>query len=603
MGLSTRSTLSLVLALGTFAPVVSSSCIPDAPSNLLADPAILQHPAVTAAFEEVERTLSSLFTGSTRDGFSFAIIHASSPEKAYAFNHGVLKMNETSANDTSIVAQVDSDSIFRVASISKNIAALSALVVENESRAHAAFPPLTLDTPVRHALPEFGLPEKDWQNGGSEITLSMLATHSSGIPREGYVTDFNMVRGLAKADAETIGAEWAGVSPSQVIESVKQRNLMFAPGQRAAYSNAGSCILAYAAANYHNQLAGTNQTWTEYATSSILDHLNMTHSFFGAIPDALIPNIGVPGGPNWVDLVIGPGYDPAGGMWSSANDLSTYLHRIWLAPTPALITPTQRRTSLQPRLALPDGKQLVGFGWEIIAATDGATNKTYAIYGKSGDAGGSHAWLDAVPNLGYGIVALSQESQAADGGDYARVVPTAVRDAVHAVLLPAFAEALGGSLRGRYAGRYAGARDGGAIADEVGGGVGGANASRAESFARLEVEESGALFVRELVVNGTSAWEGLDALGWTAESKARYFSTPRGVSLHPAEGAGEAAQFGGGGVAQVWRVIPESETCDWFDFDGYTDQSGWPLSKIVTVETERGVELHYPPYDIVLTRQ
>lgn len=265
-------------------------------------------------------------------------------------------MNETSPGDGNASDQVDSNSIFRVASISKHIATLSGLVVENESRAQSDLAVLSLDTPVRQALPQFGLPDIDWHNGGSEITLSMLVTHSSGLPREGYLTDFNMVKGLAKADAETIGAEWAGVEPSEVIESIKQRNLMFAPGQRAAcepsisqpdcyvhsahaspqiptlvhafspVSIAWEIDVSYhvnvdrtdAVANYHNQLASTNQTWTEYATQKILKHLNMTHSFFGAIPKALVSNIGVPGVPHWVDLLIGPGYDPAGGMWASS---------------------------------------------------------------------------------------------------------------------------------------------------------------------------------------------------------------------------------------------------------------------------------------------
>lgn len=44
-------------------------------------------------------------------------------------------------------------------------------------------------------------------------------------------------------------------------------------------------------------------------------------------------------------------------------------------------------------------------------------------------------------------------------------------------------------------------------------------------------------------------------------------------------------------------------TADMLPYTRYTDQNGWPLSKIVLVETEGGVELHYPPYDIVLTRQ
>lgn len=50
-----------------------SACIPDAPRAFLPDTAVLQHPAVTAAFEEVQRNLSSL-SKTTGDSFSFAIV-------------------------------------------------------------------------------------------------------------------------------------------------------------------------------------------------------------------------------------------------------------------------------------------------------------------------------------------------------------------------------------------------------------------------------------------------------------------------------------------------------------------------------------------------
>lgn len=34
----------------------------------------------------------------------------------------------------------------------------------------------------------------------------------------------------------------------------------------------------------------------------------------------------------------------------------------------------------------------------------------------------------------------------------------------------------------------------------------------------------------------------------------------------------------------------------------YKDQNGWPLTKVVLVESETGVELRYPPFDVVVTR-
>lgn len=131
--------------------------------------------------------------------------------------------------------KITSDSIFRIISASKNIAMASAVIlISNPYIAASDRPRLSLDTPVRLLLPEFALPEKDWRDGGSEITLRMLASHTAGIPRESYSTGFNMILSTGKADAPTIGKEWAGQSAQDVIDGVKKRQLMFAPGQRAA---------------------------------------------------------------------------------------------------------------------------------------------------------------------------------------------------------------------------------------------------------------------------------------------------------------------------------------------------------------------------------
>lgn len=250
---------------------------------------------------------------------------------------------------------------------------------------------------------------------------------------------------------------------------------------------------------------------------------------------------------------------------TSANDLTKYLHNIWLRPDPPpLITVPQRRHSLKPDLALPDGKQLVGAGWEIdlfdvptANSTPGA-NKTYYTYGKSGDGGGWHAWIDIVPNLGYGTVILSQQSALPD---YIPISPTSIRDSVQALLIPAFAKALTARMGERFAGWYADGRDAGEMSEEVQ-----TNGTNTTTYAKTELQDQ-ILYLRDLVINGSSALEGLDRLGWTADDQSRYFSTPAGVALTPAEGAGENAQFGS--RAQVWRMmLPGLEVCDWFDFDG-----------------------------------
>jgi CubicO group peptidase (beta-lactamase class C family) len=527
-------------------------------------------------------------------------VHASGPGLALSFNHGRLRMNDSSSTQN-----VTSDSIFRLASVSKNLAAFSTLVLQNVSRSMAAgdpsIQPLSLDTPVRTVLPSFSLPEEDWLNGGSEITIAQLGSHSSGLTREGYSTDFNMVTALGRANASYIGAEWASVTPGQVLKYLSKRNLMFAPGQRAAYSNAGFAVLGAAVSSYRNDLMGTSDPWADYVQKDIFGPLGMTRSFFGPPSPDIRDQLAIPGVNNWVDLVV-DGYNPAGGMWSSASDLASYIYQVWLSPNPRLITPNQRRQSLQPRISLPDGKQQVGFGWEIPLRT-GRNNKTYNVYGKSGDAAGNHAWIDVIPNLGYGLVVLSQESGEAHK---TMIRPSSVRDSVHEILIPAFETALSNLMTRRFAGHYTLAFDSGLIPDELAT-TQPEDASRhvAQSYALIEVQ-SGSMFLRALIVNGTNALEGIDKLGWAANatSHSRFFSVPGvGSGLNPSEALGDAAHLAGGEGLTIWQTIPELDECDWFDFGGYTDQNGWPLSQVALVEKDGGgVELHYPPFDIMLMR-
>jgi CubicO group peptidase (beta-lactamase class C family) len=128
-------------------------------------------------------------------------------------------------------------------SVSKNIAMASALIVEHQSRKTLNTSALTLDTPVRLVLPQFHLPERDWNDGGSEITMNMLASHTSGLPRESFSTEFNLILNKGKADLATIGAGWAGATPEGILEEVGRANLMFAPGERPACERAEYAVL------------------------------------------------------------------------------------------------------------------------------------------------------------------------------------------------------------------------------------------------------------------------------------------------------------------------------------------------------------------------
>jgi len=77
---------------------------------------------------------------------------------------------------------------------------------------------------------------------------------------------------------------------------------------------------------------------------------------------------------------------------------------------------------------------------------------------------------------------------------------------------------------------------------------------KTSTYARLGVLDQ-VLYMRELVVNGSSALEAIDTLSWLDDMGARYC------------GASEIAEFGDG--AQVFRMTAAGdELCNWYDYDG-----------------------------------
>lgn len=113
---------------------------------------------------------------------------------------------------------ITKDSVFHIASVSKQFTAFAACLCEQEGK-------LNLDDDVRKYLPE--LP-----NYGSKITLRNLATHTSGL-RDFY--DLNSMLGLTEADVS---------SNAQVLRLLfQQKNLNFRPGTQFEYGNSSYTLL------------------------------------------------------------------------------------------------------------------------------------------------------------------------------------------------------------------------------------------------------------------------------------------------------------------------------------------------------------------------
>ena len=110
------------------------------------------------------------------------------------------------------------DTVFRIASVSKQFTAMSLLLLEQDNA-------LSLDDDIRKYLP-------DMPNYGRPISIRHLVQHSSGIRDYEGITS---LLGVADEDAYI---------QQEVLELLaRQKALNFAPGERFLYSNSGYVLL------------------------------------------------------------------------------------------------------------------------------------------------------------------------------------------------------------------------------------------------------------------------------------------------------------------------------------------------------------------------
>jgi len=156
---------------------------------------------------------------------------------------------------TDPLANVDADSetIYRVASITKTLVALAMLKLEEEGR-------IDLNAKVTDIAPELPL-RNPWQ-GDNPVRVVNLLEHTSGLPDCTRVNFYDFRTPPVASLSEAFG-----LFPD--LLRVRSR-----PGEREAYSNPGYGLLGYLIEK------ASGQSYDEYITRSILQPLGMTHSGF-----------------------------------------------------------------------------------------------------------------------------------------------------------------------------------------------------------------------------------------------------------------------------------------------------------------------------------
>ncbi|GGT00532.1 serine hydrolase domain-containing protein [Streptomyces violaceus] len=282
----------------------------------------------------------------------------------------------------------DTGTRFEVGSLTKTFTAL--LLAEQAARGELDLhDPLARHLPAGTALPR----------NGTVLTLTHLATHTSGLPR--------LPPGLLRSAAPRLLTNpYARFTTDDVLHTLARTRLRAAPGTRVHYSNFGVGLLGYA-------LTGAASLGHTSYPALLDDRVLMPFYLRDTGCTTTAPTGGTQVTGHWRRRVRPPFHIPglaaAGALRSSARDLLTFVENL-LDPASAEV-PTALRAALsdvqRPRLRLPRGSGLALI-WNIRPRRDSSH-----LYHHSGGTRGCTAFAGFNPHHGTALVALANTAPGA----------------------------------------------------------------------------------------------------------------------------------------------------------------------------------------------
>ena len=269
---------------------------------------------------------------------------------------------------------VQSDSLFRIAGVSKPITAVAVLKLVEEGR-------LDLEARAFQILDQFQVPEGSTTDPRIfDVTVRQLLQHSGGWDRESFdamwiPSRVEMELGIQKP-----------VSCKDVIRFMLGQPLDFDPGTRHAYSNFGYCLLGRIIEET------TGQSYEEYVKSQIFGPVGITRMRIGGTlledrVDGEVRYYGYPGQPWAQSVVTGTpehvpwpyggyyvaGRDSLGGWIASPIDLVRFVAALDGSRNPQILEPeTVRLMVSRPAPPLGEGRTYHGMGWSVRPVGDDA---------------------------------------------------------------------------------------------------------------------------------------------------------------------------------------------------------------------------------------
>ncbi|KAK7924850.1 beta-lactamase 2 [Apiospora marii] len=404
-------------------------------------------PDVQAAVKSFESSLNALTANFNASAVSVAVKSIHEDQPFLSFHYTPPHFN------TSGTHEVDGDTVYRIASISKLYTVLGVMLLDG----------VRMDDPITKYLPQLrdlkrqgGEPANeittpDWD----EITLGSIASHQSGIgsdmPLDLATSPGNWTQLGLPALPDNPGPGCGGIlllppcTASELYRDLGKRHPVYAPFTSVVYSNVGVGILALVIE------AVSGKSFDDYIQGAILDPLGLNSTFpsrppsdtkRGFIPET-IPEM------NWWDADLGPWFSSAGGFYTSTNDFLTLGTAIL---SHKLLTPAQTRKWMKPKIATSSAGLMLGEPWEIFRADNvTADGRLIEVYTKTGDIVGYDATFCLVPDYDIVVSILTGGFEAGSAVVF-KLCSDAVRELLSALEKAGKAEARS-SMAGTYADR------------------------------------------------------------------------------------------------------------------------------------------------------
>ncbi|KAB2577880.1 Beta-lactamase-related protein [Lasiodiplodia theobromae] len=356
--------------------------------------------------------------------------------------------------------KVDSDTVYRIGSISKLLTVYTLLVERGD---------VDWNQPITKFIPELSDSTDDddedelgkvrWE----DITVGALASQMAGIARDyawpDHATNFTevpLLKSLLGVNSSAIqpddiapcalpvqgATELTLCTREEFFHGLNKLGPYFPAFESPVYSNAGFRLLGHVIENI------TGEAFHETFQRNLIDSLQLNSTSITAPEDET--HAVIPGNKLSAQWGISLGdEDPAGGFYSSLSDLTAIGRSILKS---SLLSPAQTRRWLKPHSRTSDDNAAIGAPWEIssfripLTANDTTTTRI-DIYAKSGALGRYQSFIALDPDRQWGFVVL--------GASPSPAVPVYyVGDVVSRIYGPAFEAAAREEAAANYAGTF-----------------------------------------------------------------------------------------------------------------------------------------------------